>query len=259
MESRATRALLRLYQSLVLSQRIQDARSSRSDHQSVAEPRAAPSTGPLSNGQWRLPKAAAAPGLDEGASGGESEEDKCPICLDVFTDKMKLKCKHEFCTSCLTEAMKSQGKICPVCKDVFGVIEGDQPHGKMTVNQDKNISLPGFKGCGTITIHYSIPSGRQTVRVLPLIPEDTCGICFGEPLFDLQEKHPNPGQSFTGAERTAYLPDNKEGNEVLTLLTKAFDQKLIFTVGTSRTTGYENQVTWNDIHHKTSMTGGPMR
>lgn len=44
---------------------------------------------------------------------------------------------------------------------------------------------------------------------------------------------------------------------MLRLLKKAFDQKLIFTVGTSRTTGAENQVTWNDIHHKTSTVGGP--
>lgn len=44
---------------------------------------------------------------------------------------------------------------------------------------------------------------------------------------------------------------------MLQLLKKAFYQKLIFTVGTSRTTGNENQVTWNDIHHKTSISGGP--
>lgn len=46
---------------------------------------------------------------------------------------------------------------------------------------------------------------------------------------------------------------------MLRLLRKAFDQKLIFTVGTSRTTGNENQVTWNDIHHKTSITGGSLK
>lgn len=71
------------------------------------------------------------------------------------------------------------------------------------------------------------------------------------------EQHPKPGQWYSGINRTAYLPDNKEGREVLQLLKKAFDQKLIFTVGTSRTTGMENQVTWNDIHHKTSSSGGP--
>lgn len=77
--------------------------------------------------------------------------------------------------------------------------------------------------------------------------------------FPLQKKHSNPGKRFEGIQRTAYLPDNQEGKEVLHLLKKAFDQKLIFTVGTSVTTGMDNQVTWNDIHHKTSMTGGPGR
>ncbi|MEQ2290137.1 E3 ubiquitin-protein ligase dtx3l, partial [Ameca splendens] len=71
------------------------------------------------------------------------------------------------------------------------------------------------------------------------------------------EKHPNPGQYYAGTTRYAYLPDNKEGNEVLKLLKKAFDQRLIFTVGTSRTSGAEGVVTWNDIHHKTSPIGGP--
>ncbi|KAG7465602.1 hypothetical protein JOB18_043979 [Solea senegalensis] len=70
------------------------------------------------------------------------------------------------------------------------------------------------------------------------------------------EKHPKPGIYFTGSRRSAYLPYNKEGKDVLKLLKKAFDQKLIFTVGTSRTTG---KVTWNDIHHKTAIEGGPER
>uniref|UniRef100_A0AC11BAR5 Deltex E3 ubiquitin ligase 3L n=1 Tax=Ovis aries TaxID=9940 RepID=A0AC11BAR5_SHEEP len=76
----------------------------------------------------------------------------------------------------------------------------------------------------------------------------------------LQKKeHPNPGARFSGIQRTAYLPDNKEGNEVLALLHRAFDQKLIFTVGESRTLGVSGVITWNDIHHKTSRTGGPQR
>ncbi|XP_019911417.2 E3 ubiquitin-protein ligase DTX3L isoform X1 [Esox lucius] len=166
-----------------------------------------------------------------GATGG-AEEENCPICMDVFKDKQTLTCKHGFCKDCLRQAVESMGSICPLCKDVFGMVEGNQPHGKMTHCTIKT-SLPGFPGCGTIIITYSIPDGRQT------------------------NKHPNPGQVFIGARRIAYLPDNKEGNEVLSLLKKAFDQKLIFTVGMSRTTGAENSVTWNDIHHKTNTHGGP--
>lgn len=178
MESHAIRALLRFYQKFVASQRLKDTKSSRSDYQSVAEPRGAPSTGPVSNGQWRPTEDAAARGVDEGASGGEREEDKCPICLDSFIDKKKLKCKHEFCSSCLEEAIKNQGMICPLCKDVFGAVEGNQPEGNMDFHVDSRSSLPGFKGYGTIVINYNIPSGRQTVCVLPLIPEGNWAIWF---------------------------------------------------------------------------------
>ena len=43
---------------------------------------------------------------------------------------------------------------------------------------------------------------------------------------------------------------------VLQLLQKAFKARMIFTIGTSVTSGAENVVVWNDIHHKTSTTGG---
>ena len=71
------------------------------------------------------------------------------------------------------------------------------------------------------------------------------------------QEHPNPSQRYDGTRRTGYFPDNREGNEVLQLLRRAFDAGLVFTVGTSVTTGMQNQVTWNDIHHKTSIYGGP--
>ncbi|KAI2531140.1 deltex E3 ubiquitin ligase 3L [Homo sapiens] len=72
-----------------------------------------------------------------------------------------------------------------------------------------------------------------------------------------KEEHPNPGKRYPGIQRTAYLPDNKEGRKVLKLLYRAFDQKLIFTVGYSRVLGVSDVITWNDIHHKTSRFGGP--
>ena len=75
----------------------------------------------------------------------------------------------------------------------------------------------------------------------------------------LQEKHPNPGVKFKGTTRTAFLPYNEKGCKVHRMLQKAFSQQLIFTVGKSVTTGKENVVTWNDIHHKTRADGGPER
>jgi len=64
------------------------------------------------------------------------------------------------------------------------------------------------------------------------------------------------GVSYPSTHRTAYLPNNKEGNEVLGLLRKAFDRRLIFIVGDSVTTGAKNVIVWNGIHHKTSLFGG---
>jgi len=119
-----------------------------------------------------------------------------------------------------------------VCKEVQGVIQGNQPKGEMRTHR-KYDRLPGYYDCGTIVIQYSFPSGIQG------------------------QEHPNPGRRYEGTQRTAYLPDNREGREVLQLLKRAFDARLVFTVGTSVTTGRPNQVTWNDIHHKTSMYGGP--
>src|SRR5690349_2390589 len=104
------------------------------------------------------------------------------------------------------------------------------------------IPLPGFENIQfgykegqTIEITYSFPSGIQG----PL--------------------NPHPGQPYTGTTRKAYLPNNKEGKEILELLQRAFNDQHIFTIGRSATTGQDNVITWNDIHHKTSVYGGPER
>ena len=96
-------------------------------------------------------------------------------------------------------------------------------------------SLPGHDGFSTIKITYDIPSGLQG------------------------RNHPRPGQRFNGGKRSAYLPNSPEGKEVLTLLKKAFDAKLIFTVGKSATTKMDNTVIWSDIEHKTAVRGGRQR
>ena len=77
--------------------------------------------------------------------------------------------------------------------------------------------------------------------------------------FFLKDEHPSPQQPYKGIMRTAYLPDTEEGRRVLHLLRRAYDRRLTFTIGESRTTGKEGVVTWNDIHHKTNPTGGPTR
>jgi deltex len=64
------------------------------------------------------------------------------------------------------------------------------------------------------------------------------------------------GVPFSGTSRTAFLPNNKDGQEVLTLMAESFRRKLTFVVGTSVTTGQSNVVVWGGIHHKTSPSGG---
>ncbi|XP_055935739.1 E3 ubiquitin-protein ligase DTX1-like isoform X2 [Argiope bruennichi] len=163
----------------------------------------------------------------EPLSGGSSYDDDCSIV------QLKL-CPHIFHKSCLLAMYNSGPKDkclqCPVCKKIHGVKYGIQPPGDM-IYHILPYSLPGYPECDTIRIIYDIPSGTQG-------PE-----------------HPMPGKKYTsrGFPRHCFLPDNEMGRKVLRLLIKAWKRRLIFTIGRSSTTGEENTVTWNEIHHKTEF------
>ncbi|XP_068995450.1 E3 ubiquitin-protein ligase DTX3L isoform X1 [Embiotoca jacksoni] len=163
-------------------------------------------------------------------------EDTCPICMETITrtQKTTLSCKHSFCRDCLKQAFAYK-PVCPTCGRLYGVLTGTQPAGGTMTVSTKSSSLPGYEKYGTIIIHYYIPGGVQ------------------------QEEHPNPGQPYEGVSRTAYLPNSSEGRRTEDLLRRAFNQRLIFTIGRSTTSGRNNTVTWNDIHHKTSTHGGSSR
>ncbi|XP_067083921.1 E3 ubiquitin-protein ligase DTX3L [Osmerus mordax] len=164
----------------------------------------------------------------------DDSEDTCAICMDSIHERHRktLKCKHSFCTSCLKRAFEFK-PVCPTCGALYGELKGTQPEGGSMSTSIRSSSLPGYEKCGTIVICYKIPSGTQ------------------------KEEHPSPGERYEGAARTAFLPDSPEGRKVLHLLKRAFDQRLVFTVGRSSTSGRNNVVTWNDIHHKTATHGGP--
>ncbi|XP_056909422.1 probable E3 ubiquitin-protein ligase DTX2 isoform X2 [Takifugu flavidus] len=145
-----------------------------------------------------------------------------------------VKCGHTLHMLCMlamyNNGTKDGSLQCPSCKTIYGEKTGTQPKGKMEIYSIGQ-SLPGHPDCGTIHIIYSIPPGIQG-------PE-----------------HPNPGQPFTcrGFPRFCFLPDNHKGRKVLELLKVAWMRRLIFTVGTSSTTGEPDTVVWNNIHHKTEM------
>ncbi|XP_021356230.1 uncharacterized protein LOC110452185 [Mizuhopecten yessoensis] len=156
-------------------------------------------------------------------------EEKGPLLLKTLD-----KCRHMFCKECITKHLQIQG-TCPICKHRYSDPQGNQPDGVMSYFIAEDTNLAGYESVGTIVIEYDIPDGIQS------------------------ECHPNPGHAYKGLHRSAFLPDNPDGQRILLLLQKAFDKKLIFTVGTSITTGRENVTTWNDIHHKTNIKGGAQR
>ncbi|CAH1268224.1 DTX3L [Branchiostoma lanceolatum] len=170
-------------------------------------------------------------------TGKDKNDEECPICLSVPTNPQSLPCKAQgckavFCKKCLDKAMKVKS-CCPVCSAVVGKLMGNQPEGKMKVSYNRQFRLGGYKSTGVIVIDYIFKDGIQG------------------------QEHPNPGKPYKGTTRTAYLPHNTDGIKVLSLLKQAFNQKLTFTIGTSSTTGQSDTVVWNDIHHKTSLYGGP--
>lgn len=185
---------------------------------------------------------------------GVSDED-CIICMDQLSNPSGyetpsteeggpsilpdtvgkfIKCGHTLHMLCMlamyNNGTKDGSLQCPSCKTIYGEKTGTQPKGKMEIYSIAQ-SLPGHPDCGTIQIIYSIPPGIQG-------PE-----------------HPNPGQPYTcrGFPRFCFLPDNDKGRKVLELLKVAWMRRLIFTVGTSSTTGEPDTVVWNGIHHKTEM------
>eukprot|EP01097_Dermamoeba_algensis_P005654 TRINITY_DN3588_c0_g1_i1.p1 TRINITY_DN3588_c0_g1~~TRINITY_DN3588_c0_g1_i1.p1 ORF type:complete len:320 (-),score=54.28 TRINITY_DN3588_c0_g1_i1:82-1041(-) len=172
----------------------------------------------------------------------EPSKDECSICLDVMFEpgvevvKLSACNGHHFHSSCIVECFQltSLSIKCPLCSHIYGIQTGNQPDGQMKVCKLPVGSLPleGYENVGTIQISYEFPDGLQT------------------------NQHPFPGKSFKGTKRVAYLPDNTEGQEVLSLLEVAWKRKLLFTVGTSVTTGQTDVVIWNGIHHKTKPSGG---
>ena len=181
------------------------------------------------------------------------EREKCPICLCEFYDNIisedtknialkelfsyypqeidtiKLfKCDdHFYHIECLSNFIQEKtGFKCAICQKIYGIIEGNMPTGTMKAYLNDNTHCSGYQNLGTIVINYNINKGNHN------------------------------GKPFSGTSRRNYIPNTEKGRILLGLLKIAFDRKLTFTIGTSVTTGVQNTVIWNGIHHKSSLSGG---
>ena len=158
----------------------------------------------------------------------KSVNDELPDFEELFKKKLNVvllkNCHdHFFHIECLDLLIGDKKSFkCPNCSKIYGILIGDQPPGSMSAHISYNFHCSGFEDCDTIVIKYDFPSGSE----------------------------------YSGTYRTAFLPNNKEGKEILGLLKVCFDRKLTFTVGTSVTTGMTNTTVWNGVHHKTNLYGG---
>ncbi|XP_019640452.1 PREDICTED: E3 ubiquitin-protein ligase TRIM33-like [Branchiostoma belcheri] len=196
----------------------------------VAQPRSRRSKAVSSAARRKTPTGQGGTGESLTSDGGDATRD-CSICMSYITDPKSLPCKHTFCRKCIDTALSYKSQ-CPICGTIVGELKGNQPQGSMTWAIHLGTRLPGYENCEAIVISYYFPNGIQG-------PE-----------------HPNPGRSYKGTSRNAYLPHNDEGRELVQLLKRAFDNRLVFTIGTSVTTGATDTVIWNGIPHKTNTHGG---
>ncbi|PFX14660.1 uncharacterized protein LOC111344502 [Stylophora pistillata] len=156
----------------------------------------------------------------------------CTTCLNQDRNPVYgSACGHYFCKNCIGSVIEKLG-FCPQCKQEK-LFPGNQPVGYMTWRTELRKSLPGYETSGTIVVTFNFNGGIQGAE------------------------HPNPGERFGGFFCTAYLPHTITGLEVCNLLRRAFNGRLIFTIGKCPATGEDNKIVWNGIELKTGRTGGP--
>ncbi|XGW10563.1 hypothetical protein V3C99_012230 [Haemonchus contortus] len=173
------------------------------------------------------------------------QKDDCVVCLSSLDEDgepkevCELPCGHQYHVQCFEVFIRNPNskKCCPLCCKYFEIPLGDQPReAQMFINKNYHLKLPGHEDSEfTYEIFYTVPHGVQ------------------------EASHIRPGKLFTGTQRRAFVPGTSEGTQVMRLLKFAFDRRLVFTVGDSITTGQKNVVVWNNIHHKTNITGGPQK
>mmetsp|Transcript_6309 Transcript_6309/g.7945 ORF Transcript_6309/g.7945 Transcript_6309/m.7945 type:complete len:341 (-) Transcript_6309:283-1305(-) len=157
------------------------------------------------------------------------EEDPSIDIVQLPCATTKVKCN--FFKVNIVQSLMSKPE-CPLCHTYYP-IPGTQPSGTMTTKVYPDKNCQGYYGDGVIEIVFNFPSGTQGPN------------------------HRNPGTSFSGTTRYAYLPHVDDGKLAVKLLEKAFQRGELFTVGRSLTNNSDNVVTFGSIHLKTAVGGGP--
>ena len=178
----------------------------------------------------------------------------CKNC--VFETKI---CKHHFHLECAKLIIFNQPSDqyfeCPMCKTIQGIKIGNQPDtGRMSVTKE-NYDLPGYGKSSSLNFTHN-----QHGNAICTSSVGANGTYVVEYAFDdgiQNDSHPNPGSPYQAHSfpRKAYIPATTEGTKIVRMLRLAFDRKLIFTVGKSATSGKDNVIVWNGIHHKTQIAG----
>lgn len=181
---------------------------------------------------------------------------KTVIGLEESVFKIK-ECIHHFHLECAKRIMSNQPSDkyfeCPVCKNIQGIKTGNQPdHGEMSITKE-NFDLPGYKKGWTLRKDVSNGGSHYTSSFEPCQGTIVVQYKFKDGIQN--DFHPNPGSPYHADSfpRKAYFPATPEGIKIVGMLRLAFDRKLVFTVGKSATTGRDNVIVWNGIHHKTKI------
>ncbi|KAM9324962.1 E3 ubiquitin-protein ligase DTX4-like [Gastrophryne carolinensis] len=159
--------------------------------------------------------------------------EECVLCRQAMTDGevgRLYRCAHAYHVRCLASLYKDGTLRCPTCQTLYGMKIGSQPPGKMSFHLIPH-PLPGYPDVETIRIIYHISPGVQGPG------------------------QPHPGTKFTASDFPlhCYLPNTKKGREVLLLLIKAWERRLLFPVVPSRVPGVPDSVSISRIPLKTEF------
>lgn len=179
----------------------------------------------------------------------ELAQERCMICFDDLwsgdVDQQDLEqvpvrphlcADHHYHLPCVKKWIQTN-PTCPVCRKKLVVLTGYQPPdpSSMVYTRTEDEPLPTFPDCDTLTMHFIIPSGVQSIL------------------------DPLPGTPYTGLHYKIYLPNNTEGQDLARMLRKGFERRLLFRFGEHPRTHRMDLLIPNGIVFRTQRSGGHLQ